>query len=144
MALAREGSVLVSRGDLRPCPDQGHATSHCSDWGTMLSSSSGTWPGRTWPVATGEPAASLVWSWFLLAVQLCCFICSCGRNSVYQNFKVSHTIGPANTKAPPATAPPLPLHKEYQAFSILFYFKHAVLGLGGWHVRVSQQDSLQT
>lgn len=55
-------------------------------------------PGRR---ATGEATASLVWSWFLLAVELCCFICSCGRNEVYQNFKVSHTIGPANTKAPP-------------------------------------------
>lgn len=143
MALATEGRVLVSRGDFRPCPTRAmprpavtiryHAFIHPLGLGQAgpgwlpLESQQLPWcgPGFCWQfssVVLYAPAVgikSIKTSKFLILLDL---------------LTQKHLLKP----------PLLPLHKEYQAFSILFYFKHAVLGPGGWHVRVSQQDSLQT
>lgn len=143
MALAPESSVLGSRGDLRSCPTRAmprpavmigyHAFIHLLGLGQAgpgwlpLESQQLPWcgPGFCWQfssVVLYAPAVgikSIKTSKFLILLDL---------------LTQKHLL----------QLPLLPLHKKYQTFFILFYFTHAVLRPGGWRVRVSQQDSLQT
>lgn len=111
-------------------PNQGYATSSCSDRIPYFHSSSGTWPGRTWMVATGDPMTSWCgpgFCWQFSSVVL--YAPAVGIKSIKTSkFLVLLDL---QTQRRLLQAPLLPFHKEYQAFSMLFYFKHAVLRPGG-------------